>query len=153
MTAEHSEPATKAMPMAESVPIFTALALIAAVVLAIACSALFADSDATLRRKVLGSWQTCPKDQACTELIFDADGDMAMRQPPLDFRCTWSIHDGVLTVQLRGGGDMLSSTGVSLLYLFYSSARNGKHLPIRFEGDSVMYIGDEKCIRVGQASQ
>lgn len=157
MTAGHSEPTTKAMPKAESVPIFIALALMVAVIPAVAFSALGVDSDASLRRKIVGTWQICPKDQPCIENVFTADGKFAMKGLFVDYvmelRGTWTIHNGNITCQLKGGGDWLSSTVVGLAHLFGTSASKVMHLPIRFEGGSVMYIGDEKFVRIGNTSQ
>lgn len=157
MAAEPSNTPHKKIPKTESAPILIGSALIVAALLAIAFSVLFADSDATLRRKVLGKWQVCPKDQACVEFIFTADGEVAMRQMyidlQMDLRSTWSIHNKEITLELKGGGDWLSSTGAGLLKLFGYQSAKARRWPIRFEGNSVMYLGNDKFVRLGNTSQ
>lgn len=156
MTAGPTEGIKKALPKTESVPMFMATALLVALGLVVAVSALVGDSDASLRRKVLGTWQVCPKDQACYESVFSADGQLVMKPSVvdlvMDLRFTWSIHNRVITLQLKGGGDWFSSAVASLAQLFGSRSAKVMHLPIRFEGDAVMYIGDGKLVRIGSAS-
>jgi hypothetical protein len=152
MTTESSEQASKKMPWTESVPLYIAAALVAAVVLFLVGGALFADTDATMRRKILGKWQTYGKADGPVEVVFTEDGEAAGTDGFMDLRFTWAINNGEIALQLKGGGDWLSSTAAGLLKMF-SSRPSSAAMPIRFEGYSVMYVGGEKFVRLGRGNE
>jgi hypothetical protein len=152
MTTESSGQAKKKMPWTESVPLLIGLAVVAAVVLFLVGGVVFADSDEMLRRKVLGTWRICFEDRGCIENTFSANGELAMTDGATSLRGTWSIENGGITVHFKGGGDWLSSTIVGLTRLFGTRADDVIHRSISFDGDSVMYLGSEKFVRLGHGN-
>jgi hypothetical protein len=151
MSTHSSEQAKKKMPWKESVPLLIGLAVVAAVVLLLVGAAFLGDTDESLRRKVVGSWQYCRTENECCQFVFTADGEMAMKYLFVDIRWLWSIKDGILDLQFKGGGDTFTSLLAGLMPLWSNNWKERYQLPLRFEGDSIMYHGKEgPFVRLGR---